>query len=64
MAARTFYGAMLLGFVAYWLALGMGIPAWRQWQPGDASDIGVFVFLAVLALGPRRPAHPTHLKGE
>lgn len=39
--------ALLAGVAAYWLARGIGIVAWRDWPPGDATDIAAFVFLAL-----------------
>jgi len=50
------FAAALLAAAAYWLARGAGIPAWRDWEPGDAADIALCVFYAVWLLAPRVPA--------
>lgn len=47
---REFFAAVALGLAAYWLARGVGIPSWRSWEPGDATDIGFLVWGAVLLL--------------
>jgi hypothetical protein len=54
MTVRLFIAACLLGMVAFWFARGLGIPAWRSWEPGDAWDIGTAVWAAVLLLGDDR----------
>lgn len=56
------YGtAIMLGYAAFALARGVGIPAWVDWPtdavPADATDIGVLVGLAALhRLKPARQA--------
>lgn len=54
MSGRVLVAAVLLGFAAFWLACGVGIPAWRAYEPGDATDIGVSVGVAVMLLASRR----------
>lgn len=44
------YVSILLAVAAFWMARGVGIPAWRTWEPGDASDIALFVFTAVFII--------------
>ncbi|GLI99101.1 hypothetical protein [Sphingobium sp. BS19] len=47
---RELIASIALGWAAYWLAIGVGITAWRDWTPGDASDIGACVALGVWLL--------------
>lgn len=46
----------MLSIAAYWLAVGAGVPAWTQWEPGDAADIAIFVFVVIGLLTTRRAA--------
>lgn len=43
-------GSAFLGLAAFYLARGLGIPAWTTWVPGDAWDIGISVALATWLL--------------
>jgi len=43
-----FVSALAFAFAAYYAARGLGLPAWRDWEAGDAADIGMLVFLGVL----------------
>jgi hypothetical protein len=47
---RTILAAASLAMAAFWLARGVGIPVWRDWEPGDAADIALCVFWAVWLL--------------
>lgn len=47
---REIYAAALLALAGYWLARGIGIPSWRSWEPGDATDIAVCIFVATIIL--------------
>ena len=52
---RRVFASVVIGVAAYWLAIGVGIPAWRTWKPGDASDIGAFIGWGVFwAIGSAR----------
>ena len=53
MTLRLIIAAAFLGLAAFYLARGVGIPAWQSWIAGDATDIGALVFFAVLFLGTR-----------
>ncbi len=44
MAIAPFFYAL----AAFYLAVGLGIPVWRDWIPGDATDIATLVFFATL----------------
>ena len=46
-AIQVFTAAVFFGSAAYWFAIGIGLPSWRRWPPGDASDIGLFTALGV-----------------
>jgi hypothetical protein len=52
---RAFIVAGLFAASAFWLARGVGIPVWRDWDAGDASDIALCVFLGFLMLQWGRP---------
>lgn len=52
---RRIIGAAMLGLVAFWFARALNIPFWRQWEPGDASDIALFTFAAAMFLSSRPP---------
>jgi hypothetical protein len=43
-------GSAFLGLAAYWTATALGVTAWRHWPPGDAEDIGMFVFLGLVLI--------------
>ena len=62
---RKVLGALAIGYVAFALAVGVGIPVWADspsWQvPADACDIGTLTALAVLLLTtPRKPKDTSH----
>lgn len=48
---RRVITSLMLGYAAFAMARGIGIPAWQDWPthdvPADASDIGVLVALAL-----------------
>jgi len=54
MGDRDFFdrpaAALMLGWAAFSLAVGAGIPIWRDWPsrevPADAADIGALVAIA------------------
>jgi hypothetical protein len=48
---RLFFAAAMLSMVSWWIARGIGIEVWRDWDMGDRSDIALYVFIAVLLLG-------------
>jgi hypothetical protein len=50
---RRFYVAALIALLAAWIARGLGIPIWREWDPGDCVDIGFFAFLLAMATLPK-----------
>ena len=54
---RRLIGAAMAGYAAFALAVGAGVPVWVDWPswaiPGDATDIGVLVTCAILALTER-----------
>lgn len=50
-----FIAALCVGFLAWSFARGIGIPAWRQWMPGDAADIAICAYLATWFLTPAKP---------
>ena len=46
-----YLSAAFAGAAAFFLARGVGLPVWQNWPAdwkGDATDIGVLTFLAVL----------------
>ena len=51
---RRHIGAAMAGYAAFALAVDAGVPVWVDWPswviPADATDIGVLVALAALAL--------------
>jgi hypothetical protein len=51
----------MAGYAAFALAVGAGVPVWVDWPswaiPADATDIGVLVALAALALTERTKPH-------
>lgn len=47
---RVIAASILLGFAAYAMARGVGLPLWSP-APGDAADVAICVAAAVLALG-------------
>ena len=51
---RKCVGAVAIGYAAFALAVGVGIPMWTDWPswkvPADALDIGALTALAVLLL--------------
>jgi hypothetical protein len=48
-----FLGSFFAGLVAYWVAIGVGVVAWRDLPAGDATDIGAFTFAACYLLSQR-----------
>lgn len=52
--------------VAFWFARALGIPAWRTWEIGDASDIALLTFIAVFEIQhkekPVNRGAPDHIK--
>ena len=49
------FASLLMAIVAFWMARAVGIPAWRDWIPGDASDCALLTFNAVwFAIGSAR----------
>jgi hypothetical protein len=42
--------AFVFACVAFWIARALGIPVWRNWEPGDATDIALFTGWGVLLL--------------
>jgi hypothetical protein len=59
--ARRYVAAAMLGWAAYGLAIGAGVPAWVDWPseaaPADAADIAVLVGCAVLLLTRKGSPH-------
>jgi len=45
-----FIACLAAASAAYFLARGVGIPIWRHWEPGDACDIALLVFVACWGL--------------
>lgn len=43
-------GAFMLAVVVLVFAIHAGIPVWRDWVPGDASDLTLFTFIGLLML--------------
>lgn len=46
------------GLAAFAMAHANGIPIWRNWPVGDATDIGLLVALAVSLCLPRPATQP------
>ena len=53
MSARLIIGALMLAAAAFYAARGIGLPVWRDWVAGDATDIAALVFIATLLIGGR-----------
>jgi hypothetical protein len=51
---RVLSGAAMIGLAAWALARELGAPAWRDWQFGDASDIGLLTFIGIVWLAASR----------
>ena len=43
-------GAGAVAFAAFYLARAAGVPAWRNWESGDATDVGLLTFFGILLL--------------
>jgi len=41
------------GLLAFMIAKGAGVPVWRDWEIGDATDIGFVTSVAVFLTGLR-----------
>lgn len=48
--SERIFVSLLFGFVAACFARALSVPWWRDWEIGDASDIGVMTALAVFYL--------------
>lgn len=59
-----FMASFMSGGLAFFVAKGCGIPTWRDWEVGDATDISLTAFLAVfwLLIFAERLAVRAHLK--
>jgi hypothetical protein len=40
---------------AFWFAQALGIPIWRNWPPGDCTDIAILTGFVVAVLASRKP---------
>ena len=44
------YSAWWAGWIAFGIALDLGLPVWRSWPFGDATDFGVLTAAFVFCL--------------